>query len=205
MHVVLAGDSIFDNGAYVSGDPVILQLRKVLPVGVEATLLAVDGDVTSDVENQLARMPDGATHLIVSVGGNDALSYVGLLEQEAASFNEVLGHLQEIRLDFTRRYRAMVSAVKATGCTCVFCTIYDKVPGLPSAAYAALALFNEVILREVFESATPLIDLRLICDETTDYSVVSPIEPSEKGGLKIVWAVNRFLTESGSLRAGIFT
>jgi hypothetical protein len=46
-HIVLLGDSIFDNGAYVSGGPdVVAQLRSRLPQGWEATLLAVDGAVT---------------------------------------------------------------------------------------------------------------------------------------------------------------
>jgi hypothetical protein len=31
----------------------------------------------------------------------------------------------------------------------------------------------------------PVLDLRAICDETSDYSVVSPIEPSNTGGQKI--------------------
>ncbi len=204
MHVVLVGDSIFDNGAYVSGDPVIAQLRTALTGDAEATLLAVDGDVTHDVHDQLSRMPDGASHIVVSVGGNDALGYFGLLEQPAASYHEVLGHLQEIRLDFAQRYRGMVSAVMATGRDCAFCTIHNKVPGLPPAAYAALALFNEVILHEVLDSRSPLIDLRLICDEPEDYSLVSPIEPSEQGGMKIVRAISAFLMAPEGRRNSVF-
>src|SRR5688500_14337329 len=53
-HVVLLGDSIFDNGAYVSGGPdVVAHLRAMLPRGWEATLLAVDGAVIDDVFRQL--------------------------------------------------------------------------------------------------------------------------------------------------------
>ena len=37
------------------------------------TLLAVDGDTARDVDAQRQRLPADATHLIVSVGGNDAL------------------------------------------------------------------------------------------------------------------------------------
>ena len=48
-HVVLLGDSIFDNASYVPGQPpVIEQLRSQLPPSWAATLLAVDGDVTED-------------------------------------------------------------------------------------------------------------------------------------------------------------
>ena len=54
-HVVLFGDSIFDNARYVPDrPPVIEQVRRSLPSGWRATLLAVDGHVTSDVQRQLA-------------------------------------------------------------------------------------------------------------------------------------------------------
>src|SRR3712207_7657631 len=43
-HVVLLGDSIFDNKSYVGGGPdVIAQVRDDLPPGWKATLCAVDG------------------------------------------------------------------------------------------------------------------------------------------------------------------
>ena len=67
-HVVLLGDSIFDNGAYVRrGEPdVVAQLRTKLPRDWKATLCAVDGDVTAGVVRQLNRAPSDATHLVVS-------------------------------------------------------------------------------------------------------------------------------------------
>ena len=46
-HVVLLGDSILDNGAYVPGKPAVIdQVRGELPAGWTATLLAVDGSYT---------------------------------------------------------------------------------------------------------------------------------------------------------------
>ena len=57
-HVVLLGDSIFDNQAYVgSGPDVVAQLREALPAGWAATLCAVDGAMTLDVESQLETLP----------------------------------------------------------------------------------------------------------------------------------------------------
>ena len=79
-HVVLLGDSVFDNKAYVAGGPdVVTQLRARLPAGWRASLAAVDGAVTADVARQLGRVPHGATHLVVSVGGNDALRQEAVL------------------------------------------------------------------------------------------------------------------------------
>src|SRR5687767_239110 len=66
-HVVLLGDSIFDNAAYIDGgQDVITQLRGKLPAGWRATLGAVDGSVMADIGRQLDRLPSDATHLVVS-------------------------------------------------------------------------------------------------------------------------------------------
>ena len=55
-HLVLLGDSIFDNAAYLHGGPdVIKQLRSILPGDWQATLLAVDGSVTTNVIDQIPR------------------------------------------------------------------------------------------------------------------------------------------------------
>ena len=65
------------------------------------------------------------------------------------------------------------------------CTIYDQVPGLPAELGTALGLFNDVILREAVRRALPVLDLRRICTQADDYSEISPIEPSSKGGEKL--------------------
>jgi hypothetical protein len=76
------------------------------------------------------------------------------------------------------------------------CTIYNTIPGLDGATKTALALFNEIILQEAAMAKVPVIDLRIICDELNDYSVISPIEPSDAGGKKISQAIHTLL-ESG--------
>ena len=66
-HIILLGDSIFDNAVYVPGGPAVMrQLRSVLPRAWEATLLAVDGSVTTGMIQQVAKVPESATHLIVN-------------------------------------------------------------------------------------------------------------------------------------------
>lgn len=83
-HIVLLGDSIFDNGRYTMGGPdVISQVRQLLPDGWQASLLAVDGATTGDVRCQLQRMPSDASHLVLSVGGNDALMKSDILHMPA--------------------------------------------------------------------------------------------------------------------------
>ena len=105
-NIVLLGDSVFDNAAYVgSGPDVITQLRSILPGGWSATLAAVDGSVTGDVIKQIRGIPRTATHLIVSAGGNDALSQAGVLQEPVRSVAEALEELAELRHEFQRSYR----------------------------------------------------------------------------------------------------
>ena len=194
-HAVLLGDSIFDNASYVPGKPpVIEQLRKNLPAGWKATLLAVDGDVTAHVQHQIKRLPGDATHLIVSCGGNDALGHASILNQSAGSVAEVLEHFTSIRTSFQQTYRQMIETLTDLKKHLAVCTVYDCVPGMEGVPVTALAMFNEIILREAFVAKIPVIDLRLICSESSDYSEISPIEPSAKGGEKIVQAIIRLLT-----------
>lgn len=57
-HIVLLGDSIFDNRAYTGADAdVVTHLRGLLPDAARATLLAVDGHTTSGIAAQSARIP----------------------------------------------------------------------------------------------------------------------------------------------------
>jgi hypothetical protein len=57
-HIVLIGDSIFDNARYTAGQPdVISHARKLIPEGWRATLLAVDAATTNDNPSQLRRLP----------------------------------------------------------------------------------------------------------------------------------------------------
>jgi lysophospholipase L1-like esterase len=197
--VVLLGDSIFDNAVYVPGGPAVIeQLGRRLPEGWTASLLAVDGDVTSDVARQLDRLPADATHLVVSVGGNDALGYSSILQQPASSSVEVFAAIAEIQEKFQTDYRRMLDAVLDHDKPTVLCTVYDQVPfedqQLRRLARAALPVFNDIILRAAIGHRLPVIDLREICSEPSDYSDLSPIEPSVAGGDKIATALARTVT-----------
>jgi lysophospholipase L1-like esterase len=196
-HIVLLGDSVFDNAAYVGGGAdVSTHLRALVPRGWRATLAAVDGSVALDVPRHLESVPDDATHLVVSTGGNDALTNAGILGEYAESFAEVLGRLADMAEVFEDDYRRMLDALRATGKPAAVCTIYY--PRLEDArvqrlACAALATFNDVITRAAFGAGLPLIDLRLVCDEDSDYA--NPIEPSEAGGAKIARAILKLVAE----------
>jgi lysophospholipase L1-like esterase len=197
-HVLLLGDSVLDNGAYVGDAPdVARQLRQALPRGWHVTLLAVDGATTAGVARQLSGIPDDATHLVISAGGNDALAVSGLLQAPSRSVSETLSQLADVRQSVESAYSRMLQAVSALGVPYALCTIYDprfSDPTYNRAATTALMLFNDVILREAFRASAAVIDLRLICSEDTDFA--NSIEPSVKGGAKIAGIVSRLVTRS---------
>jgi lysophospholipase L1-like esterase len=197
-HIILLGDSIFDNGVYVPGQPdVVKQLREVLPEGWKASLLAVDGAVSRSVASQVARLPADATHLVVSVGGNDALGESHILGAPVRLVGEGVALLAEAQERFASNYADMLQTVLAVGLPTALCTIYDT----PTTAAnqriirTALAVFNDIITRAAFSQGLPLIDLRLICNEDDDYA--NPIEPSAKGGAKMAAAIARLITGLG--------
>lgn len=195
MHVVLLGDSIFDNGVYVPGEPdVVRQLRAHLGEDGRATLLARDGAVVSDVPAQLARLPADASHLVLSAGGNDALGHLDFLQRPARSVAGVLAELADMAGAFEQRYRAVLGRVLQAGVPTAVCTIYNPRfpdPEVQRLAVTALAAFNDAILRAAFEAELPVLDLRLVCSEDAHYA--NPIEPSARGGERIARGIMRLL------------
>src|SRR4030095_639789 len=114
-HVILLGDSIFDNGRYTRGGPdVVSQVRELLGAGWEATLLAVDGSTTEEVAGQVARLPKTATHLVLSVGGTHALRHLGIRYAPTPTVASSLETLAEVAAAFVTRYRAAVDACSKT-------------------------------------------------------------------------------------------
>ena len=191
-HIVLLGDSILDNRAYTSGDPdVVTHLGAILPPGWTATLLAVDGATTTDVARQAGGIPHSATHVVLSVGGNDALMNSDVLQAPVRASADALVLLADRLVAFEATYRAAVKALVAAGRRLTLCTIYEGAfaPEQTRVVRPALVLFNDVILRVAFEQRLDVIELRAICVDPDDYA--NPIEPSGRGGLKIAGAIAR--------------
>lgn len=186
-HVVLLGDSVFDNSAYVDrGKDVFSLLTRRLPTGWKATLSAVDGSCVSDVADQVKDLPPDATHLIVSVGGNDALGHGDFLAQRASSVFEVLNRLFGIAEMFEKEYNRLVEKILRQKMPLALCTVYRPFfpdPGYGRAALTALAMFNDAVIRTALACKAFLFDLRLVCTRPSDF--IHTIEPSETGGEKI--------------------
>lgn len=198
-HVVLLGDSIFDNAAYIGGEPdVLAQLQRVLPRGWEGSLQARDGATTAGVAAQLKRLPPTATHLALSVGGNDALQRQGILQARASSVADGINILANAVDQFEAAYRKAVQSCLAHRLPLVVCTIYNG--NFTDAAYrktvrSAIALFNDAIIRTAIDYQLKVIDLRLVCAAPEDYA--NQIEPSSSGAAKIARAIVAAVTASG--------
>ena len=190
QHIALLGDSIFDNGAYTNGAPdVVAHLRAGLPTGGRASLLAVDGSTTHDLAAQTAKVPADATHLVLSLGGNDALMNSDVLNLPVSSTAEALRIFGERAGAFRSSYTAALDSLLALGRRTTVCTIYEGnfEPPFAAPVRVALVFFNDVVLRAALERRLSVIDLRLVCTEPSDYA--NEIEPSGAGGSKIAEAI----------------
>ena len=188
--IVLVGDSVFDNQTYVGDDPdVIAHLRGMMPKDWTATLCAVDGSTTETLPAQVGRIPKDATYIVASVGGNDALGHLALLFDDTQSGASLLQSLAEIGEDFAGSYNRAILGLQALGKPMCLCTIYNGnlAEELSGPAQAAVAVFNDKIYMVANELGLPVLELRRICTEPSDYA--NPIEPSSKGGAKIAKAI----------------
>jgi GDSL-like Lipase/Acylhydrolase family len=195
-HIILLGDSILDNAAYVEDGPAVIdQLKAKLPKGWQTTLRAVDGSSTADIKTQLLQLPSDTSHLVISIGGNNALLRLEFLQERASSVAEVMSRLAQLGEEFEHSYQSMLQKALVHKKPTILCTIYYPQFSEPyqTMAIAALTMFNDAILRTAFVAGLPVIDLRLLCDDPADYA--NPIEPSEIGGEKIAKTIVQIVKE----------
>ena len=197
--LVLVGDSVFDNAAYVNGPDVRAQVETKMPDDWAVSLLAVDGSYILDVPNQLEQLPDDAQIFIVSTGGNDVLVQTEVLGDAVTTVGEALLLLDDAVGQFREDYCRMLEAVAATDVQSYICTIYR--PDFPDGDFqrmtsTALGLFNDVIVEEASLRRLPIIDIRAIFTDSGDYA--NPIEPSGQGGQKLADEIVGLIDDWGS-------
>ena len=190
-NVVLLGDSIFDNASYVEpGAAVIDHLKAMLPRQWSAVLLAVDGATVRQVASQVRAVPSDATHLLLSVGGNDALPHTEILDGPVKSSAETWRSLAKIISEFESSYREALTACLRKNLPLTVCTIYNgnfTDVDYQLRASVALQTFNDSIARIAREKGCGLLELRSVCTKPAHYA--NPIEPSEAGGKEIARAI----------------
>lgn len=192
-HICLMGDSFFDNDEYIPGEPgVIEQMRRSIPKNWTAFKVAVDGDCIEDIPNQLEKVPAHITDIVVSIGGNDLMKFRHLLARVAEG-EQLEDVIASPLADFEIAYGWMLDSVAEHGTKVTVCTIYTAIPfaepEMRDHAPSAIGAFNAIILRLAEARGLSVIRLDLACTENDDFSDMSPIEPSSKGGQKIVDAI----------------
>ena len=213
-HIVLLGDSIFDNSSYVNAGELDVpnQLRSLVGHDCKVTNLAVDGHVTRHIQTQLTHLPSDTTHLFISVGGNDGLGHLSIFQHPIETVGEALQKMYKIGENFKNVYSPMLDDVLKHRLPTSVCNIYyprfhtnslDRVSSylrmgvnvekLQHMAMAAETIFNDIIMYEVFKRNLPLIDLRILCNDDQDFA--NPIEPSCVGGIKIAKTINKIAND----------
>ena len=203
-HIILAGDSVFANRSYVKeGEPDVRdQLADLLDDGDKATLIAEDGGINEDLSKQLDNIPKDATHLFISIGGNDALMHINSFSESVSTIGEALDSLNERVQEFERDYIKMLNNVSKYSLKTTLCTIYNPcfehssldriiymlpensdLKKLQQRSTTALPIFNNIIFQEAFNFGIPVMDLILMFNDKADYA--NPIKPSAIGGMKM--------------------
>jgi len=203
--VVLLGDSIIDNGAYVRpGEPDVAgQLGMLLPQH-SVTKRAVDGATCADILGWQASDLHDTDCVILSAGGNDALQHIDLLEATTeTTAREVLVRLWSIREeDFRRSYAALLDRLALTRRPVLVLTIYNPCfhghgfdAGYQQAAESAVSIINDVIQQEGRRCAFDILELRTLFNDRADYA--NPIEPSAIGGAKLAKFMSDWVGRAG--------
>eukprot|EP01063_Lacrimia_lanifica_P040076 TRINITY_DN8971_c0_g1_i2.p1 TRINITY_DN8971_c0_g1~~TRINITY_DN8971_c0_g1_i2.p1 ORF type:complete len:262 (+),score=69.02 TRINITY_DN8971_c0_g1_i2:40-825(+) len=196
-HVVLLGDSTFDNGRWVDGPSVSEHMRDMLVNKERVTLCARDGALVAAVAGQMEAAPADATHFVVSVGGNDATgAATTVLTPPVANAGEAYDRMHHFVQEWEAAYAAAVEVwvALARGRPVVLCSCYDPCFGAfnvttvsQGQANMMMALLADVVLRVASRHRLPVVDLRRVSTQVADFA--NPIEPSVAGGRKIAAAV----------------
>lgn len=206
--LALLGDSILDNAPYTRPAPdTATHLQRLLGPDWDVVLLARDGAVMRDVPHQLRRLGGRPDLAVLSIGGNDAIEHIDLLDRPASGSAEVLEELVGIVDAFARHYEEVARAVAERVQRTLLCTIYDV--RLEPARYARLvrvpvALLDDVIIRTGARLGLDVLDVRSVCTDDADF--VLQIEPSARGAAKIAAAIAAAARDGDGLATGrLFT
>ena len=178
-------------------------IHEVLKTLFEAFVLvafvkrALDGAMCTDVlYSQLGDL-EREDRIILSVGGNDALQHIELLEAATAmTAREVLVRLRTVREDFRRNYAAVLDRLE--GRPVLVLTVYNPCfvgHGMDStyqqAAESAVSMFDDVIQLEARRKFFDILELRSLFSDPADDA--NPIEPSVIGGAKLSRALSAWV------------
>jgi lysophospholipase L1-like esterase len=144
---------------------------------------------------------------VLSIGGNDAMDHIELLEQRATTTTDLLDRLQTLAEEFGASYKRVLETIRSRAQRLVVCTIYEPPltdPGTARLSRVPLTLLNDQIVRAATALCLDVLDLRTVCTLTSDF--VREIEPSPAGARKIAAAIEALVrADTPQSGARIFT
>jgi hypothetical protein len=169
---------------------------------------------TSDVEE--------ASHIIVSIGGNDLLHNISFL-QRTSELSKIMGKdarigkwgvkelnpsrnrvfeetYFEIIQPFTKQYETIVANLSNHRAKLLLCTVYegdlvdsDEFSDVNNSSKTMVSLFNDIVYRTANKYSADVLELREIFVRPEDYA--NPIEPSHIGGGKLAKAIQKWVND----------
>tara|TARA_Y100000591_G_scaffold315615_1_gene323383 strand:- start:140 stop:850 length:711 start_codon:yes stop_codon:yes gene_type:complete len=221
-NIFLLGDSIIDNKSYVQdGELEVAEHLRYLTTKDENSdnetkikKIAIDGFTMSDlIENSLNTEDLGeATHIVVSIGGNDLLHNISFL-QTTSDLSRIMGKgamigkwgakelnptrnkvfeetYFEIIQPFKQQYETIVANLSNHRANLLLCTVYegdlvdsDEFSDVINSSKTMVSIFNDIVYRTANKFNVDVLELRNIFTSPQDYA--NPIEPSHIGGEKL--------------------
>ena len=124
-------------------------------------------------QGRVRAIPAGVTHIGICIDGGWAIETSGLLQGYALTIGEALDALARAADEFESMFARLIAAAAEAGVPTIVCTLvparYTE-PSQQRVAATALAIFNDRILRRAVAAHLSIVELRLVCDEDSDYA-----------------------------------
>ena len=200
-YVSLLGDSIIDNKVYVGEGELSVTEHLQYNSSSNFTMIAVDGDTTEDVlENQLDNLKEPVSHIVLSIGGNDLLQNLHLLQDETSGMKFALEKSSELIGEIQENYSKILEHLSQYDAKVLLCTVYEGdlesdvlLAEYDKAGQAMLKMHNDTVYYLASKFDVDVLELRNIFTNKEDYA--NPIEPSHLGGKKYSQEILRWVND----------
>jgi lysophospholipase L1-like esterase len=205
--ILLLGDSIIDNEVYLqAGERSTHEAISDVFPDDEVHMYAVDGAVVADVPGQIngflsKHNAREVSHILLSVGGNDALGVLPSLGLPVANSFEAFARMGGVLSAFDNQYQKLLDRLcqHFPQANLSVMSIYngnlqqDEIPVASVQAFSAVAIsmYNDVIYRNAIEKGCRVLELRSFFTDPSMYA--NPIEPSAKGSQAIAMKYEQLL------------
>jgi hypothetical protein len=124
-------------------------------------------------QGRVRAIPAEVSHIGICVDGGWAIETSGLLQGGAQTIREALDVLALAADEFENMFARLIAAATEAGVPTIVCTLVPAryvEPSQHRVAATALAIFNDRILRRSIAARLSIVELRLVCDEASDYA-----------------------------------